>query len=61
MLETIKGGVRTKFEWKKEEQRGFELTKVATQPVLIRPSFDKLFTIECDASNIAVGAIESRQ
>lgn len=62
MLATIKGGVKTKFQWTKEENKGFELlkTKVATQPVLVLPRFDKLFTIECDASNIAVGVVLSQ-
>ena len=30
---------------------------MATQPILVLPSFDNPFIVECDASNIAVGAI----
>lgn len=62
MLDTIKGGVKTKFQWNKEANKGFELLKqkVATQLVLILPSFDNLFTTECDASNIEVGVVLSQ-
>ncbi|GLJ23435.1 hypothetical protein SUGI_0443570 [Cryptomeria japonica] len=62
MFDTIKGGVKTKFQWTKETQRGFDLfkTKVATQSVLVLPSFDKLFTIECDASNIVARVVLSQ-
>ena len=54
MLDTIKGGLKTKFKWTLEERKAFERLKkeVATQPILLLPSFDKLFTLECDASGI---------
>lgn len=63
MLDTIKGGVKVKFQWIDVANKGFEMlkTKVASQLVLILPSFDRLFTIECDASHIAVGAILSQE
>ena len=31
--------------------------EVATQPILVLPSFEKLFVVECDASNIEVGVV----
>jgi hypothetical protein len=63
MLDTIKGGVKTKFVWTDRANEGFERLKkeVATKPVLVLPSFEKLFTVECDASNIVVGAVLSQE
>lgn len=62
MLDTIKGGHKVRFQWAEAANKGFELlkTRVATQPVLILPSFDKLFTIECDAGHLAIGAVLSQ-
>lgn len=59
VLDTIKGGLKAKFLWTKEANEGFERLKkeVPTKPILILPSFDKLFIVECDASNIVIGAI----
>jgi ribonuclease HI len=35
--------------------------EVATQPILLLPSFDKPFIVECDERSIAVGAILSQE
>ena len=35
--------------------------EVATKPILILPNFDKLFTIECDASNVVVKGVLSQE
>ena len=59
MMDTIKGGMKTKFMWTKYAYQSFERLKkeVATHPILVLPSFEKPFVVECDASNIVVGAI----
>lgn len=62
VLDTIKGGLKTNLKWTYEVGQTFKNLKqqVATQPILLLPSFDKLFTLECDASGVAVGGVESR-
>lgn len=35
--------------------------EVATKPILLLPTFNKLFTLECDASGIAVGGVLSQE
>ena len=59
MLETIKGGKKTKFAWKKEENDAFQYLKniFSQYPILVIPDFKKVFTVETDASNLAIGAI----
>lgn len=49
------------FLWSKEADTAFSPLKgaLSTTPVLALPDFTKLFTIECDASNVGIGAILS--
>ena len=49
--------------WIVEANRAFELLeqKVAQQPVLAFPNFNKVFQIECDASNIEIGGVFSQE
>lgn len=63
VLDTIKGGLKTKFKWIEQADEAFQLLKqeVATKPILLLPTFDKLFTLECDASGIVVGGVFSQE
>ena len=51
-LDTNKDGVKSNLKWTLEVEKSFEILKkqVATQHVLQLPSFEKLFTLECNAS-----------
>ena len=53
-----KKGKQTNFEWTDEAETAFVHLKNAltTAPVLICPDFSKEFTINCDASDKAIGA-----
>ena len=55
--------MKDKFHWKEQVSKGFETSKekIATQFVLSFLSFSKLFTVECDANNIGVGAVLSQE
>lgn len=61
MLDTIKGGQKCRFSWTKEADDSFETLKkkVAEQPVLALPDFNKIFQVECDASHMAIGLVLS--
>ena len=61
MMDTIKGGMKTKFMWTKPTNQSFERLQkeIETQPILVLRSFEKPFVMEYDASNIAFGAILS--
>ena len=63
MLDTIKGGMKIKFNWNLKENEGFETLKkrISTQPILFLPSFDKLFPVESDASYVAIGVVLSQE
>lgn len=63
VLDNIKGEMKTKSVWIKEENEGFKglKTEVATKPILVLPSFDKLFIVKCDARNVVVGMVLSQE
>lgn len=48
-----------RFDWTKKEQRSFDALKQAliTAPVLAKPDFEKEWTLDVDASQIALGAV----
>ncbi|XP_031783173.1 uncharacterized protein LOC116416909 [Nasonia vitripennis] len=52
-----------KWTWGDEQQQAFEKLKKAltVAPVLARPDFNKPFCIQCDASNVAIGAVLTQE
>ena len=63
ILNTIKGGIKCKFKWTEEVDKGFELLKarISSLPILRFPYFNKLFVVECDATNLAIEVVLSQE
>ena len=57
------GWPKKKFKWTEAAGKAFQTLKqeVATKSILLLPTFDKLFTIKCDVSNIVVGGVLSQE
>ena len=54
--------LNAQFKWGPEQQKAFETLrdKLSTAPVLALPDFSREFFLQCDASNIALGAVLSQ-
>lgn len=63
MINTIKGGRKSVFSWTKEANDSFEFLKrkIVDQPILVLLEFYNFFTVECDASNKAIGGVLSQE
>ena len=62
MLDTTKRGMKTKFVLNDHANKSFELLKKKISTlVLVLPRFEKLLTIECDASNVEIGVVLSQE
>ena len=62
LLDIIKGGKKTKLQWTTQEDDTFQYLKrsVAQYPILALPTFNKLFIVETNASNLAIGVVFSQ-
>ena len=63
IIDTIKGGRKCQFSWNEATDQSFEYLKkkVAEAPILALPNFKKVFTIEGDANNRAIGGVLSQE
>ena len=57
LTEVVKKNVG--FKWSKKQEEAFVAPKhkLTNAPILAMPNFSKSFEIECDASNVGIGAV----
>ncbi|GLU23899.1 hypothetical protein SLE2022_398740 [Rubroshorea leprosula] len=60
LTDSLKGD---KFSWSGKAQQSFEelKRKLTETPVLALPNFDLMFEVDCDASNVGIGAVLSQE
>jgi len=60
MIEVLKGKTS---EWNEQAHSAFEEIKkrLTSAPILVLPSFSKIFEVECDASRVGIGAVLSQE